>query len=322
MGVDGLQTDTGLAEPLAAVVPVVNRSAGARCCGPVMFRESLGSEKDLSTLTEVPRESVIAEVAEDVEVSEEARAWVNELETARKIQESLLPKSFPVVPGFGLAGYCRTARHVGGDFYDVIALPGNSALLVMADVMGKGVPAALFAAMLRTLIRTTADLTTQPRDLLGRVNRQIYEELSAVDMFITVQVALIEVDRQRLTVASAGHCPLLVAGADGQTASISPEGLPLGILPEVDFEETVISLGDIAFAMLHTDGLTEARNGDGEIFGETRLLNCLGRISTLDQSPEGFSTSMIEEIQSFQSTASVRDDQALLVLARTGVLAA
>jgi len=68
--------------------------------------------------------------------------------------------------------------------------------------------------------------------------------------------------------------------------------------------------------------LTEARNGDGEIFGETRLLNCLGRISTLDQSPEGFSTSMIEEIQSFQSTASVRDDQALLVLARTGVLAA
>src|SRR6266850_2387344 len=157
MGVDGLQTDTGLAEPLAAVVPVVNHSAGARCCGPVMFRESLGSEKDLSTLTEVPRESVIAEVAEDVEVSEEARAWVNELETARKIQESLLPKSFPVVPGFGLAGYCRTARHVGGDFYDVIALPGNSALLVMADVMGKGVPAALFAAMLRTLIRTTAD---------------------------------------------------------------------------------------------------------------------------------------------------------------------
>src|SRR5437016_5163851 len=127
---------------------------------------------------------------EGLDFAEEGRAWLNELEIARKIQESLLPKSFPTLPGFSLSGYCRTARHVGGDFYDVIALPGKSALLVMADVMGKGVPAALFAAILRTLIRTGAELAVRPLDLLARLNRQMYEELSGVDMFITVQVAL------------------------------------------------------------------------------------------------------------------------------------
>src|SRR5213078_2814923 len=126
-----------------------------------------------------------------------------ELDIARNIQQSLLPKTFPSLPGFGLAGFCLSARQVGGDFFDVLPLSSHSALLVVADVMGKGVPAALFAATLRTLIRAMAEWTHRPGELLARVNRLMYDELSGVDMFITAQLALADTRQGRLIVASA-----------------------------------------------------------------------------------------------------------------------
>ncbi|HKS38203.1 MAG TPA: ATP-binding protein, partial [Verrucomicrobiae bacterium] len=115
-----------------------------------------------------------------------------DLEIAKNIQRSLLLKTLPQIPGFTLTGHCESARQVGGDFYDVIKLSPTSLLLVVADVMGKGIPAAMFAAILRSLLRALPNLANRPSELLARVNRLLFDELSEVDMFITAQLAFVD----------------------------------------------------------------------------------------------------------------------------------
>jgi sigma-B regulation protein RsbU (phosphoserine phosphatase) len=238
-----------------------------------------------------------------------------ELEAAREIQESLLPKAFPPLPGFGLAGFCLSARQVGGDFYDVVSLGPDSALLVVADVMGKGVPAALFAGKLRTLVRALAESEARPGELLARINRQLFGELSAVDMFITAQLALVDPRRRRLAVASAGHCPLLMADATCQTRTVAPEGLPLGILPDTEFAEEVLPLEPSSCALLYTDGLTDARNPQGESFEHERLAAWLGKNVGRDQTARQLAESCLAALAEFQSHLCPEDDQTFVVLA-------
>jgi serine phosphatase RsbU (regulator of sigma subunit) len=239
----------------------------------------------------------------------------HELEIARRIQHSLLPKSFPSLPGYGLSGFCLSARQVGGDFYDVLPLSSEVVLLVVADVMGKGVPAALFAATLRTLLRTTVQWIRRPAKLLRRVNRLMYEDLSGVDMFITAQLVLVDTRVGRLVVANAGHCPLLLRDDGGEIEMISPEGMPLGILPEAEFDEEVVPFGAESCAMLYTDGLTEARDPGGELFGQQRLVHWLLQNLDKNSSPEELCRDIQAELKRFQATVSRVDDQTGLILA-------
>jgi len=244
------------------------------------------------------------------------RLTAHELDIARSIQQSLLPKTFPKLPGFGLGGFCLSARQVGGDFFDILPVADDRVLLVVADVMGKGVPAALFAATLHTLVRTLAEWTDRPAELLSRVNRLMYDELSGVDMFITAQVAMVDLTQGRLSVSSAGHCPILLANHRGEISTVSPEGMPLGIVPDVSFGEQIIHLEDCNFALLYTDGLTEARNAHGEFFGEERLLNWLRQQFAKHQSASQLAEQFKAELSSFQSQIALSDDQTFLILAQ------
>jgi sigma-B regulation protein RsbU (phosphoserine phosphatase) len=219
------------------------------------------------------------------------------------------------LPGFGLLGYCRSAGAVGGDFYDVLPTSGQSVLLVVADVMGKGAPAAQFAALLRTELRILAFQTLRPARLLGMLNRMLFEDLSRADVFITAQLALVEARERRLSVASAGHCPLLLANGAGEVGAFSPDGMPLGILPEQEFAVHVASLDPSCRALLYTDGLTEARNSDGEFFGEQRLRNWLGQSVRHGRSVEELSRDFLAEVRGFQSRELPKDDQTFLLLA-------
>jgi serine phosphatase RsbU (regulator of sigma subunit)/anti-sigma regulatory factor (Ser/Thr protein kinase) len=243
------------------------------------------------------------------------RLTSRELDIARSIQESLLPKRFPKLAGYGLAGFCINARQVGGDFFDVVPLSDDKVLLVIADVMGKGVPAALFAATLHTLVRTVAEWTHRPAEILERVNRLIFEELSSVDMFITAQMAVLDARKRRLMVANAGHCPLVLTHHDGHVEAISPEGMPLGIVAEATFEQMPISLQEHVSAVLYTDGLTEARNAHGQFFGQNRFFNWLQQHHALDKTAEQLSDALRAELKSFQGEISLSDDQTFLVLA-------
>ncbi len=245
-----------------------------------------------------------------------SRLVTRDLEIASDIQRSLLPKKLPPLPGLGLAGFCRSARAVGGDFYDVLKTTDHSALLVIADVMGKGIPAALFAAILRTLLRSMPELTHQPAALLTRLNQVLFEELSSVDMFITAQLAFVDARERRFTVASAGHCPLLLAmGANAEVLSLNPEGMPLGVLSDTVFSGEIVQLPARCCTLLYTDGLTEALNSKGERFGQERLMSWLGKVAMNNQTAEQLRESLAAELKGFQSDAILSDDQTFLIMA-------
>ncbi len=238
-----------------------------------------------------------------------------ELEIAKTIQRSLLPKSLPHLSGYGLAGFCESAHQVGGDFYDVIKINHDTLLLVIADVMGKGIPAAMFAAILRSLLRAVPEWMDQPAAQLARVNRLLFEELSGVDMFITAQLVFVDSKERKITAASAGHCPALLAvDTGGNVKSISPEGLPLGILPETTFSNQTEILPDNSRVLLYTDGLTEARNSSGEFFGQERLIQWLKRSAQNRKGAEELKNDLAAELMAFQSSSVLRDDQTFLIM--------
>lgn len=241
------------------------------------------------------------------------RVVSRELEIANSIQRSLLPTALPQLPSFQLAGYCESARQVGGDFYDVLKLEDNSILLIIADVMGKGIPAAMFAAILRSLIRAMPELTNQPAALLERINRLLYTDLSRVEMFITAQLGYIDPERRIMVTASAGHCPTLLAlcGSD-EVQSLSPEGMPLGIMPDTSFSDQSVELKKDCRVLLYTDGLTEARNPEGELYGEERLKTWLRRAK--GPTAEALCQELARELSNFQGNAPINDDQTFLIL--------
>jgi serine phosphatase RsbU (regulator of sigma subunit)/anti-sigma regulatory factor (Ser/Thr protein kinase) len=241
------------------------------------------------------------------------RLVAHELEIARNIQRSLLPASLPQVAGLSLAAFCRSAREVGGDFYDALKIGDDALLLVIADVMGKGIPAAMFAAILRSLLRASPELTRKPSALLTRVNQLMYRELSDVDMFITAQLALVDGAARKITTASAGHCPLALADAE-TVRSISPEGMPLGIKPDTIFEDETANLPKNCRVLLYSDGLTETVNRDGKPFGQARLFNWLQRSAAGWHTAEKLKDELVSELDRHHVEAALRDDQTFLIL--------
>jgi serine phosphatase RsbU (regulator of sigma subunit)/anti-sigma regulatory factor (Ser/Thr protein kinase) len=240
-----------------------------------------------------------------------------ELEIARHIQRSLLLRSLPEVGDLRLSGYCESSGQVGGDFFDVLKVSDTSILLLISDVMGSGIPAAMFAVILRGLVRASVAWAAQPAELLGRVNQLLFAELSDVEMFITAQLVHVDAARSRLTVASAGHCPLLVAGADGLgSRAISPEGMPLGILPEPEFSEEVVPLEPGMRLLLYTDGLTEISSPDGSEYGMKRLAHWLEECAGSRMPATMMKENLLEELNRFRFDEPLRDDQTFLIMSR------
>jgi len=238
-----------------------------------------------------------------------------ELEIAKSIQRALLPRVLPQPCGFGLAGYCEFAQTVGGDFYDVVPVSDSALLLIIADVMGKGIPAAMFAAILRSLLRAAPELNRQPAALLQRVNRLLYEELSEVEMFITAQLAYVDFEKREMITASAGHCPVLLGFMNGGIRTISPDGIPIGILPDAPFEAHVERIPPGAKLLFYTDGVTDARNANGAFFTEERLLNWFQCISTEARTAGELKASLVGSLRRFQGDAASFDDQTFLIVA-------
>ena len=241
------------------------------------------------------------------------RIIARELEIAGSIQQSLLLKELPQLPGFEIAALCRSAHQVGGDFYDVLKITDDTALLVIADVMGKGVLAAMFAAILRTVLRASPELMCEPAALLTRVNHILFDELSGVDMFITAQLVFVNVAARELVIASAGHCPLLVANGTG-VKSFSPEGMPLGILSDTVFVSERVELSPNCRVLLYTDGLTEALDENGERYGQERLTTWLNEAGTTTGSARQLKEELAAELAQFQMKTGLNDDQTFLIM--------
>ncbi len=240
-----------------------------------------------------------------------------ELEIAQNIQRSLLPESLPDLGGFQLAASCESAREVGGDFYDVISLKDGCFVIVIADVMGKGIPAALFAAILRSLIRALPERSREPATLMATVNQILYGDLSGVDMFITAQVVFVDPKGGIAKVANAGHCPaLFLHGDHKEVESVCPEGMPLGVLDDTVFTEATVELKGAGRILVYTDGVTEAADSSGEQFGDERLGEWFLTAESQGSGAEFFKNHLLERVRAFIGEEAPRDDMTFIVAAQ------
>lgn len=191
-----------------------------------------------------------------------------QLEIAAEIQQSLLPSEFPQSHHCRITGRCMAAQAVGGDYIDSIEIKGQGLLLIIADVMGKGVPAALLATIFRTAIRSRLNLAETPGWLLSQINKQFHSELGHLNMFITAQAAYFCYRDKSLKLASAGHCPaFLNRASEPFPDQLNAEGLPLGIQADYIYEEQLFKLSPGERIVFITDGIYEAENQAGEILG-------------------------------------------------------
>ena len=242
-----------------------------------------------------------------------------ELEIAQTIQQLLLPRTLPQLSGFSVAGGWQSAREVGGDFYDAIALDDQSLLLMIADVMGKGVPAALFATTMRGLLLGLAAQSSDPSQLMGGLNRLLYKELSSVSMFITAQIVHVDLKTRKLTAASAGHCPLhFVQQGRRSISTMQIKGLPLGVMPDTEYPHMTALMGTPAALLLYTDGLTDRRNPAGKTYGQTRLKTWLRLNAIPGRSATEVRDLLATELNRFRGDADMSDDQAFLILVEEG----
>jgi sigma-B regulation protein RsbU (phosphoserine phosphatase) len=300
-----------------AVVPLV---AEGRAIGVLMLNTRQPRppvEDDVRFLRLIANQAAIAiEKARLHQEEAQRRLLENELALARQIQLSLLPRTCPYVPGWDCAALYEAARIVAGDFYDVFELPGKAGRigLVIADVVGKGISAALFMALSRTMIRTAALSNRSPAEALAHANRLIRND-SDSDLFVTAFYAIVDTNTGAVTYANAGHNrPLWLQAGTGQIEELAAEGIVLGIFDQVELEERQIqtALGDIL--LLFTDGITEAMDQDRQQFGSDRLGAVLA--SQPDATADGVIEAAVGAVQAFTGSNLYSDDLTLLVLKR------
>jgi sigma-B regulation protein RsbU (phosphoserine phosphatase) len=203
-----------------------------------------------------------------------------EIEEAREIQRGFLPKEIPQIAGYQVASAWQPARVVGGDYFDVLRFSSEHLAVCIADVAGKGVPAALLMSNLQAMVRGFASATVSPAELCGLVNHSICRNIAA-DRFVTFFYGLLDAQTKRLAYTNAGHNAPLVLGRDGSCARLREGGDVLGIFPNGKYDQGEIALHAGDRVLLFTDGITEARNSAGEEFGEQRLLAALTEHSGL-----------------------------------------
>ena len=244
-----------------------------------------------------------------------AQLMTRELEIASSLQRSLLPERLPQMPGMEVAGYYQSARLVGGDFYDAIATNGHGMLLVMADVMGKGVPAAMVATIFRSHLHARLDLVERPSEFLTWLNHSLFPDLDRMEMFITAQLVFVDAAARRIRVAGAGHCPLLMATAGGTPVEVGNTGFPLGIMRDAVFSEEVSDLGPATRLLLFTDGVTDTANSSREHLGLDGLKQRWQLIADRRQGAAQAVQELASMLQTFQGKEPATDDQTFLVLA-------
>ena len=236
-----------------------------------------------------------------------------EVQLARQIQQTFIPETLPQFPEWELAARWKTARQVGGDFYDVFDLPNQRLGLFIADVADKGVPAALFMALTRTLVRAAVSELESPAEAMKRVNDLLIPDTKQ-GMFVTAVYAVLNMDTNELTYVNAGHNPPLWIKCGGAVERLRRTGVALGAAEEISFEQRVIPLEKDDSILLYTDGLTESFNIDGEFFGEERLLQAIQ--ANLCSSASDLMDVVENSLLYFVQDMPPADDLTMLVLRR------
>jgi phosphoserine phosphatase RsbU/P len=235
-----------------------------------------------------------------------------ELELAATIQRQILPRDLPVVPGLDIAARNRPTRQVGGDYFDLFPLSGGRLAFVVADVSGKGVPAALLVSTVHAAVHLQIDEAKTVGDLISRIDRHL-QRYAATRKFLTAFFALLEPETGTLRYVSAGHNPALLRRASGDIEQLKATGVPLGMFPNARWKEEVVTLERGDLLCVYTDGVSEALNAADEEYGLERLSHRIEKNSPVDE----LCTAVFDEIETFAADVPQYDDQTLLLVRRT-----
>ncbi|HET9519469.1 MAG TPA: PP2C family protein-serine/threonine phosphatase [Candidatus Limnocylindrales bacterium] len=236
---------------------------------------------------------------------------------ARRIQRSFVPLIPPDIPGYEVASHYEAAREVGGDFFDVFRVRGRSGRLavVIADVTGKGIAAAMLMAFARPLLHAAIDHTVNPGEALERTNRILVEERRS-SLFITALCAVVDLRRGEMRIANAGHEPPLFVPAGGEPVRwLEGSGPLLGAFGRLDLAECAVTLASGDLVLLYTDGVTDARAPTGERFGDERLLGVIERHR--GGSARDVVDALALAIRDFQGEEPAADDVTIVAVRRT-----
>jgi len=272
-----------------------------------------GDQKLLTTIagqvaTAIQNRRLVAEV-------HAAQQLKHDLEIAQRIQAGLLPERPPVIPGVELAGLCIPAASVGGDYYDFFAV-GDQVDLVLADVSGHSIGAALVMAATRSVLRAQAMVGQTPAEILAHTNQVMSDDMARAGLFVTGFYACYTPSSSLggvLRYANAGHnLPILYRAASAEIELLDADGIVLGVLPDVSFEEkqTTLSFGDVL--ILYTDGITEGRNLAGKQFGEQRLYELIAEIA--DEPPRAIADGILAAARVHGRGVDQYDDISLVVM--------
>jgi len=314
----GLQLESSTKDALLAagvkiVVPLVTQGelVGLLNLGPRLSEQEYSADdrKLLDALAGQAAPAVrVAQLVRQQEGQARERERIEqELRVAQLIQQQFLPHELPDLKGWHVAAYYRPASEVGGDFYDFIGLPGDRIGIVVGDVTDKGVPAALVMATTHSLLRAEAPRLVSPATVLERVNNLLVDEMPP-KMFVTCLYAVLDPTAGTLVFANAGHNLPYVGTQDG-TLELRATGMPLGLLADMAYDETSAVLEPGQSLLLHSDGLAEAHNTGGEMYGFPRLMRAVGE----GHSGETLIDHLLRSLDDFVGPAWDQEDDITLV---------
>ncbi|ADE14385.1 Stage II sporulation E family protein [Nitrosococcus halophilus Nc 4] len=268
-------------------------------------------QDDLNVLATVACQAAFA--IEHAQLHEEAlkkHELERELELADKVQHDLLPSSSPSVEGYDFFHFYQSAHQVGGDYFDYIHLPESKLAILLADVSGKGISAALVMAKLSAETRCCLEAESSPAKALSRLNKKFIQR-GWEDRFVTLVMVILDPLQHTATVVNAGHLPPFLRHADGQVEAICAKtaGPPLGVLPDYHYEALQITLAPQDSLTIFTDGFNEAMNEEDELFGLTRIRT---QLQAHASNAATIGTELIEAVKQFMGQQTQSDDMCLV----------
>jgi sigma-B regulation protein RsbU (phosphoserine phosphatase) len=317
----GFVTRSMLCQPLVngdhriGVVQVLNKRGGPFTDRDESLLEALDSQAAIAIENSQLVHALRASQAAEAVLLAESERRASELRIAQSIQNGLLPKSLPTSPEFRAHAMIEPAREVGGDLYDLFFLDENRLAMTVGDVSGKGIPAALFMAVTRTLLRALAFQIPEPAELLAELNNRLSED-NPSNMFVTLFYGVLDLRTGALVFASGGHNPPLLVDREGRAGTLPRvKGVALGVFAGVPYQEEAASIGADDHLLLFTDGLTEAMNAAGDLYGDDRALATVAKLARLE--PKELIAELRKDVAEHVAGAEPSDDLTLLDLQYT-----
>jgi sigma-B regulation protein RsbU (phosphoserine phosphatase) len=274
------------------------------------------SEDDKRLLSIIAAQS--AQILENSRLYEQEKSlqrMQEEIKFAARIQNDLLPKKFPQLPGYDIAGKSIPAQAIGGDYFDFIPIDGSRIGVCLGDVTGKGLPAALLMSNVQATLRGQTLVSISPKECIMRSNRLLYQSTSP-EKFVTLFYGMLDTEKHSIWFSNAGHDNPYLISANGEMKRLKTGGTVLSVMEEFPFEEEMVELKPGDVIVIYSDGITEAMNSADELYGEERLVEVLKK--SKDLSAKELIDMVVSEAREHAAGHPQSDDMTIVVVRRTG----